>query len=57
MGISQSIYINLEAILSNESPEKMGELAQQQLFLALDQIRKQESLVRRIYWNTLRQLS
>ena len=48
MGISQSIYLNIEAILSNESPEKMGELAQQQLFLALDQIRNQESLITRI---------
>ena len=37
--------------MSGESPEKMGELAQQQLFLALDQIRNQESLITRIKEN------
>lgn len=51
MAISQSIYENIAAILSNESPEKMGELAQQQLFLALDQIRNQESIITRINEN------
>ncbi len=48
IGVSQSIFLNLKAILSDETPEKMGELAQQQLFLALDQIRNQESLITRI---------
>lgn len=51
MGVSQSIFLNLQAILSGETPEKMGELAQQQLFLALDQIRNQESLITRIKEN------
>lgn len=51
MGVSQSIYLNLKAILSDEKPEKLGELAQQQLFLALDQIRNQESLITRINEN------
>lgn len=48
MGVSQSIFSNLKAILSNETPEKMGELAQKHLFLALEQIRNQESLISRI---------
>lgn len=51
MGVSQSIFVNLQAILSGETPGKMGELAQQQLLLALDQIRNQESLITRIKEN------
>ena len=51
MGVSQSIFVNLQAILEGETPEKMGEVAQQQLFLALDQIRNQESLITRIKEN------
>jgi len=51
MGVSQSIFLNLKAVLSGETPEKMGELAQQQLLLALDQIRNQESLITRIKEN------
>lgn len=51
IGVSQSIFVNLKAVLSGETPEKMGELAQQQLFLALDQIRNQESLITRIKEN------
>lgn len=51
MGVSQSIYENLKEILAGETPEKLGELAQQQLFLALDQIRNLESFNTRVKKN------
>lgn len=51
MATSQSILIKLKAILSGASEEQLGELAQQQLFLALDQIRNQESIITRINEN------
>lgn len=51
MAASQSVLIKLKAILSEASEEQLGELAQQQLFLALDQIRNQESIITRINEN------
>lgn len=48
---SQSIVIKLKAILSGASEEQLGELAQQQLFLVLDQIKNQESIITRINEN------
>lgn len=51
MATSQSVLIKLKAILSGANEEQLGELAQQQLFLALDQIRNQESIITRINEN------
>ncbi len=51
MATSQSILIKLKAILSGASEEQLGQLAQQQLFLALDQIRNQENIITRINEN------
>lgn len=51
MATSQSVLIKLKAILSGASEEQLGELAQQQLFLALDQIKNQESIITRINEN------
>jgi len=47
----QSVLINLEAVLSGASKEKLGEMAQQQLFLALDQLKNQENIILRIREN------
>ena len=45
MASIQSVLINLEAVLSGASKEELGELAKQQLLLAMDQLKNQESLV------------
>ena len=42
---TQSVLINLEAVLSGASKEEMGEMAKQQLFLVMDQLKSQESIV------------
>ena len=41
---TQSVLINLEAVLSGASKEEMGEMARQQLFLVMDQLKSQESI-------------
>ena len=51
MASVQSVLINLEAILSGASKEKLGEMAQQQLFLAMDQLKNQESIILQIREN------
>lgn len=51
MASTQSIYINLEAILSGAGKEKLGEMAYQQLLMAMDQIKNQENLLFRIREN------
>ena len=48
MAASQSVLINLEAILSGASKEKLGEMAKEQLLLAMDQIKNQENIVTRL---------
>ena len=51
MASSQSVLIKLQAVLSGASKEKLGELAQQQLMLALDQLKNQESIIIRMREN------
>lgn len=51
MASTQSVLINLEAVLTGASKEKLGEMAQQQLMLALDQLKSQESIVKKIKEN------
>ena len=51
MGSVQSVLINLKAVLSGANKEKLGEMAQQQLLLAMDQIKNQESIILRIREN------
>lgn len=51
MASSQSVLIKLQAVLSGASKEKLGELAQQQLMLALDQLKNQESIMLRMREN------
>lgn len=51
MASVQSVLINLKAVLSGASKEKLGEMAQQQLLLAMDQIKNQESIILRIREN------
>lgn len=53
MASSQSVLIKLKAILEGASKEQLGELAQQQLFLALDQIKNQENIINRLNENEL----
>ena len=45
MSSIQSVLINLEAVLSGASKEKLGEMAQQQLLLAMDQLKNQENII------------
>lgn len=51
MASVQSVLINLKAVLSGASKKKLGEMAQQQLLLAMDQIKNQESIILRIKEN------
>ena len=51
MASVQSVLINLEAVLSGASKEKLGEMAQKQLLLAMDQLKNQENIVLRIQEN------
>ncbi|WMJ89250.1 hypothetical protein [Anaerocolumna sp. MB42-C2] len=51
MASTQSVLINLEAVLSGASKEKLGEMAQQQLLLAMDQLKNQENIILRIQEN------
>lgn len=51
MASTQSVLINLQAVLSGASKEKLGEMAQQQLFLAMDQLKNQENIILRIQEN------
>ena len=50
-GATQSVLINLQATLKGASREKLGEMAQQQLLLAMDQLKNQESIVNKIKKN------
>lgn len=51
MASTQSVLINLQAVLSGASKEKLGEMAQQQLLLAMDQLKNQENIILRIQEN------
>lgn len=51
MASVQSVLINLKEVLSGASKEKLGEMAQQQLLLAMDQIKNQESIILKIKEN------
>jgi len=51
MASTQSICINLQAVLSGASKEKLGEMAQQQLLSAMDQLKNQENTMSRIREN------
>lgn len=51
MASTQSVLINLQAVLSGASKEKLGEMAQQQLLLAMDQLKNQENVILRIQEN------
>lgn len=48
MASTQSILINLQAVLSGASKEKLGVMARQQLLLAMDQLKNQENIILRI---------
>ena len=48
MATNQSVLIKLKAILSGASEKELGELAQNQLFMALDQIKNQENIIIRM---------
>ena len=48
MATNQSVLIKLKAILSGASEKELGELAQNQLFMALDQIKNQENIITRM---------
>lgn len=48
MAASQSVLVKLQAVLSGASKDELGELAQQQLMLALDQLKNQENIMLRM---------
>jgi hypothetical protein len=45
---NQSILINLEAVLEGASREKIGDMAKEQLYLVLDQLKSQENMALKI---------
>ena len=51
MGATQSVLSNLEQIMTGASAEKLGEMAEKQLYLALDQLKNQESIIIKINKN------
>lgn len=51
MAASQSVLINLKAVLEGASKEKLGEMATQQLLMAMDQLKNQENIVKRLKAN------
>lgn len=48
---TQSIWISLEASITGASEEQLGELAKQQLYLTIDQIKNQENILGKVREN------
>lgn len=48
MASTQSIVTNLEAILSGAEKKELGEMAKQQMFLVMDQLKNQENIIARL---------